>query len=51
MKTNNHIYLPYSNVRQYFFFSTGYPRFPVHNENQLIFKEWLHSMKSVINLH
>ena len=49
MKTNNPINLPYSNMRQHFFFSTCYPRFPVYNENQLIFKEWQHNLNSVIN--
>ena len=49
MKTNNPINLPYSNVQQNFFSSICYHRFPVYNENQLIFKEWPHDLNSVIN--
>ena len=40
MKTNNQFNLPYCNVQQHFFCSTGCPRCPVHNKNQLIVTKW-----------
>jgi len=37
VKTINHInFFPYCNVRQYFFCSTCYPRFPASKDSQLI---------------